>query len=69
MIYRDVSHALEELHDAGSFFCSLGHSVKLDGLDIYRPNFDLNSDKAIHYRMDRALFKEINIVPFTASQA
>jgi hypothetical protein len=62
----DVSHALEELHNAVLFFCALGHSVKLDGLGVYRPDLELDGEKTIHYRMDQALIKQINVMPFAA---
>lgn len=62
----DVSHALEELHNAVIFFCSMGHSVKLDGLGIYSPAVELDGSKTINYRIDRMLVKEFSVSPFTA---
>lgn len=62
----DVSHALEELHNAVIFFCALGHSVKLDGLGIYRPDLELDGTKTVHFRLDQELIKTLNVVPFAA---
>lgn len=62
----DVRHALEELHNAVLFFCALGHSVKLEGLGVYRPDVELDGRKTIHYRMDQHLLTGINVVPFSA---
>jgi hypothetical protein len=66
MSVSDVSHALEELHNAVLFFCALGHSVKLEGLGVYRPDVELDGTKTIHYRIDRDLIKNINIGTFAA---
>jgi len=66
MSVSDVSHALEELHNAVVFFCALGHSVKLEGLGVFRPDLELDGRKTIHYRMDRELLKNINRTPFVA---
>jgi len=66
MSVSDVSHALEELHNAIVFFCALGHSVKLEGLGVFRPDLELSGAKTIHYRMDRQLIKSINQAPFVA---
>jgi hypothetical protein len=66
MSVSDVSHALEELHNAVVFFCALGHSVKLEGLGVFRPDLELDGTKTIHYRMDRELLKNINRTPFVA---
>ena len=62
----DVSHALRELHFAVLWFCALGHSVKLDGLGVYRPDIELSGARTIHYRIDRGLLRGINLGPFHA---
>ncbi len=60
----DVAHALRELHFAVLWFCALGHSVKLEGLGVYRPDVELDGLRTIHYRIDRGLIKGINLGAF-----
>ncbi len=60
----DVDHALRELHYAVVWFCAMGHSVKLDGIGVFRPDVELSGERTIHYRIDRDLIKEINVENF-----